>query len=825
MGNLDLFDFQFVNRDDEQKLLAKYLKGTRFNKKDYTIWINGDHGVGKSFFTKHVLNSIKLDATTIFVNRPFDSQKSYLKHFIEELNKIQKVSLINFCRNNYKSLITSSGKIASSILKIQNVDDNDLLSTIAESVFLFESKSSKEESVTNFLCTYLYEINKSTQKDIVIVLDNFTNIDKESLKIIQGVISRLYHKAPFTFITITTSTELELEKNKNIKKYLAEQVEHRPIWIKSFDQCSYYKEILDSKFGNVSSKYVNLLFELSNGNPEELKNLLISLYLNEAIDKDHRLIETRLTEELLSNKNFFIRNLNPFEQTILRLLIALRIRYSEKIFGKLISYLGRIDSNFALNSIDVYRILNKNINRLIDLKILDRESFNFTHDTIFKRVEKYFEDTEPFMGMLYHYLFLFVEENEAIFIQEGYSYTELLHLKAFYSYKSKLPDWHTINITYMNNRFQSKRYFDTIEIGDRLRTDNKLQNLSETEMLSYATALFETGNYLNCEKVLNNYENKIKGNKFIFLLLRSRNFYNMLETHKAVKYAKDCLNSNDDVIKLKAYSLLYISYSEINGFEDEARTLFYSVTSEYKDYEEDAIVSLLRNCQNITSGREAIAFLKRAKTICKGFGLRVESSKIIHNIGYEYQRNGKRNIAIKYYKEALKYLKRVKPHESAYTLVNIGLQFLIDGNPKNAQLCFCEAKALVSTLYGQVVCLVNLMLAYYYLNEDDKLYRTMDELIDFLEQKEVVDSRIFRKSYLNLFFVTYNKGINDSNEFLNLAEPHIKNSSSLIRYNRYREQLNNGIVSITPNEEIKSSMDYFKECLEFEPWGVIYAHD
>ena len=92
--NIPIFDF--VNRVKQQQTLLNFIKSS-----ENYLWIDGESGVGKSFFIKKkLLTDVRFQP--LYINLSTEPEKNNcLNEIIQKLQEVSDAKLFNFIMENY----------------------------------------------------------------------------------------------------------------------------------------------------------------------------------------------------------------------------------------------------------------------------------------------------------------------------------------------------------------------------------------------------------------------------------------------------------------------------------------------------------------------------------------------------------------------------------------------------------------------------------------------------------------------------------------------------------------------------------------------------
>lgn len=190
-------------------------------------------------------------------------------------------------------------------------------------------------------------------------------------------------------------------------------------------------------------------------------------------------------------------------------------------------------------------------------------------------------------------------------------------------------------------------------------------------------------------------------------------------------------------------------------------------------------------------------------------------------MGYEFFKLNNYEECQKLYRESLYILSQTKVHESAYPLSNLAICYMIDNKYNEAISLIKRAFYWNRSSYLDIVLNTHLMLCYEQIGKKEESYIIANMLFEKLESKEVKDSVILRKVYLNLAINFDRLGfIQSAKKCAKKAYIFSINSSSEYRaakiYVKYFGSISNEILTIKDQ--------YCTKCY-FDHWITIFSHD
>ena len=106
MKTTELFDFHFVDRYNEQKVLKNFLS----DPMEYVLWIKGERGLGKTEFLNYALKSCKEYELCYVDLKINNSSVDNISNFIVELQKHCNIDFMMFIKKKYKYFYDSNFK-------------------------------------------------------------------------------------------------------------------------------------------------------------------------------------------------------------------------------------------------------------------------------------------------------------------------------------------------------------------------------------------------------------------------------------------------------------------------------------------------------------------------------------------------------------------------------------------------------------------------------------------------------------------------------------------------------------------------------------------
>ena len=744
MNNKDLFVFKFVDREIERKIVRNFLLDSNTEN---ILWIHGESGVGKTELIKYFMSCFPYKF--IHVNPIKKQITSYFSLFIRELEK-QNTSLAGFIFKNYKKIKNISNNTISDI----NIKTKILMGIleIGESIFI----DAKDDffSTANVLGQYIQYISK--KEKYIFVFDNFQQCDTKSLERIQEITQNLWGKENIKFIFITT--DHTISSDSEIIKFLLEKNSLISISIEPFDNKDFFLDILLNIYtlDGITTTEMDQLYEACNGIPEKLKNFLRNMYLADGIEyyKDSsqaRLIPGKFKDVLCKGVDSTdLEALNLLEKLVFNIIIcwndsmplSLLNEISQYIAGEVLYLPSELKSQIMAS---IYNLFSLNILELCENRV------RVKHDLVYLSfLPKYAAIPE---AILYSKLYEYINSNKKQVV-DMYSQSFFDLNNALYSYKADIQSWQQINLDCLKILVEQKDYKNISIIISRL--ERSLTCFETSDLLFLAECFYNCGKYDKARNILNYTHKKLNSDKnyFQYYYLSGKIFNMMMDKESAEKELilsqKYILPQSEEEILVK--HMLQLILVEVVGRKDEAKEIFYSISKHLDKYPENsqALATLLKNCSNYYTGKQALSLLKKALEISEKNNDLVEIAFIKNNMGYEQFKLNNYEKCRTLYKESINILQQTKIHESAYPLSNLAVCHMINQEYDEAIALINRAFFWNCSNYLEYVLNTHLMLCYEQIGKNNESYKIAKCLLDKLESGKINDPVILRKVYLNL---------------------------------------------------------------------------
>lgn len=816
MKNIDLFNFKFVDRENERMIVKNFILSSNI---DNALWIHGDSGVGKTELVKYFSNHFP-NYKYIHINPVKTQTTSYFSTLTKELEK-EKFSLPQFILKNYKE-IRDLAKDTISEINVKTKFISRVLE-IGEKIFI--DVKGDYFSTANVLTRYVSMLSKNQM--YIFIFDNFQQCDSNSLEIIQELCGNLLGTNNIKFIFITTDDELSSVSETII--FLTEKIPSIPILINPFKEKDFFLDILLNiyKLDNIASVELDSLFKLCNGMPEKLKNFLRNMYMSNGIEYDNsdslaRLVPSIFNETLCKGvDNINLDSLGIIDKLVFKIMICWNEIISIPLLEDISSYIANEILYFP---VELKQEIITAIHNLLRLNIveLNQDGLKIKHDLLYlSYIPKYNVVPEE---LLYNKLYNYINFNKEKIV-ETYSQTFFCLNNALYSYCANHSSWVQTNLECLKMLVAQSDYQNIDIIINRL--EKSFSEMSAYDLLLLAECFYNCGKYDRARNILTCAYSKLSNDEehFKYYYLSGKIYNIMLDKNNAEKellLAKEyILPGTDREILVK--HMLQLIIVEVIGRKQEAKEIFCSVSEHIEEYNASsrALGILLKNCSNYYSGEAALSLLEKALSISEMNNDLVETAYIKNNMGYEFFKLNNYEECKKLYKESLNILSQTKVHESAYPLSNLAICYMIENKYNEAISLINRAFFWNCSSYLDIVLNTHLMLCYEQTGKKDDSYIIANMLFEKLESGKIKDPVILRKVYLNL---AINFDRLDCMQLANIcakkAYTFCIDSSSEYRaskiYAKYGGSIRNEISTVKEQYCTKSYFDH---------WITIFSHD
>ena len=829
MLSREFFDFEFVDREYERDRINTY---SDFNRTlDYNVlWISGNRGVGKSFLLRDSSEQMaKSGICPIYVdtNTKEIFQNNYINILIEELEKHNSERFSAFIKKHYKVISNVMSITTDALSDLAGKPYNKLAQSIPNLInSIFQNHSNKDESYASVVLKYIYKLTEN-EKNVVIMLDNFSRIDESSLDVLSQIIRQCEFNHNIRFIVCTTYEDLVLRGD--IKDILVTALSIKKIDVKKFDNNSFFFRMIDGKI-KLTEQNISLIqqaFQLCEGYPQRYKTLLINVSERDGIifgtPGKAEIVENIFREVLVQEGcDLDINKLSRLQREILQIIYlwGYPLKYST-----FIEFVYKNEPFITIKSID-NNLISDEIEALLNTDLLmlsdnGEKEISLGHDSISLACAVYFKDKAR-ISYIHHMIASFImgcTENEKEQIRNVDA------CLAYHSYKCNMEGWLDINYSYLKKLYYNRSY---IEAGDvSSRCVEKVGEFNFEQAILIADCEKQSGRFDEAISILEQIDisksNKNdKYNYYILLtdLYRCTNkVENALSTLGcAEELISDNIEKNLEVLSRKQ-CILFVSPG---GFE-KAKALFTRIVNTYSDILSSQMLRVYSSAMDYGEGDFSLKYLNKGLYIAKETNNKIYEAKFQNNIAFECFRSGEYDEAEKLYHESIDILDIYQPHELSTPLSNLAVIRMVQKRWDDAMSFIMDSIICNKSMYIKNILLVNRMLCYYHMgNRGWK--EIFEELENFVSVTHHVDDKIYKKIYLNLAYISLMEHkYEQANKLLNSYEPYSYSEweQGLYRYNHFKNKANNEPFQTPPPN---STYKYYYG-IPFEPWIVNFTHD
>lgn len=762
MKNTELFCFGFVDRAKERATLQKFLNRELSSN---TMWVNGPSGVGKTFFIeKNVLEQKEKDDVIVYLNKIGEASATpYLTQFIKALGETSHISFAEFIRANYVSIFDVVRKVAVNILTNSTVNDFGVMDGGLDLTKQFLTANHKERhNLIKVVDRYLKYVSKKTKA--LIILDNFTLCDEESLEIFSTVLHTHQEDCNLQFILVTT--EELLMKRLDILTLLSEKINVIKISMKPFSSSAYFFDILSDRFDlrQCSWEDIQRLHQVCSGLPQKLKIFLMTLYSQDGIDyQDEKAsfaydkLLKLLQQELI---NFDFDGLPKEQKYILQLVTEWGLPLELTMLQELSESIAKVDLSLQEFTGTVFR---KALLELEGMGILEKVytanscQVKVKHDSIYYAVCQLLRENSVKSRFIHFSMLQFLDIHRDSFPQ-----SDRKSLEAYHSYLAKDDSWCEINAAYGLKLAKEKQYIKAQKVLDRLSA--YVQKLPVDQQLGIALNTYNAGEYEKADSILDLIpsENTTLQDQFMLQTTRCRTAMMRLEYTRALCAVNQLLDAVQELSTDQQLEALYLKEVALclkpKGYV-RAKRLFQKITQQHTP--EDSpywMERIYRTAMDYYRGNASKKYLQMAQALSRSLSDDEEWAKATHNLGFEHFRCGEYREAMSCFQDSRRILENIKPHETSYCLNNIAVIHMAEEEYDQALELLEEASFWNRSDYAVATIMGNRMICYHYTDQPEEELRLREKLLRFLKENPSADDKIYKKIYTNLAIADMNRG-------------------------------------------------------------------
>lgn len=825
MDNRDLFKFEFVNRLSEKTYVHEFLGG---KKQSNILWIDGEYGVGKSFFLKKIQQEDIISKFFYLELKETNCEISCLQQLLLTIQGKASISIKKFISNNYEQLFDIGKSIALEYIKTKGIDIESLIELTFDNTKTFVKNNQKQQNALKVIIEYIGFIAKNNK--IVIIIDNFEYCDSKSTNSIIELVNQLLHSDNVYFI-FSTSPE-GLKERKDIQQLLFEKLPIVPLIIDNFKEENLFYEILFNIF-NLSREdreIIKQIFEYCCGNPEELKGMIRTLYQKHGVslyeDKNKADWDKQILLDILSNKESSVTIKYQFnELIILKIIIAFDQCLSFDTVRKAYNYL--MDNAFFAGDL-AKNLFSESFFNLINLDIIRTDSNRkivFSSDNTYRELQrKLKKDVTQALMSKYYFEFIVFEANELCNTEMSADKFEAL--KIHHALNAQVSDWEKISYKYLKKLYHNKHFSETIEIIQKLLAVNYFRTMSDYTMI--INCFFEIGNYSTAQTLISLpvlegtdeecIEYYLSCSKVLNIILEKESAAHELE--KAIELVEPKSDRYYEFLNIKQQILV-----DTKDGKSEAKAIFEDFISLYEQgYAKQVIAKAFKNSIDFYHAEEALVYMGIAEEIFISHRNSLELGFLHTNRGFEQFRQGKIENAQNSFEQSIAILKDLRFYELSYPLNNLAACLMFKDEYGKAIQILTQALLINESDYVHLSVKTQLMMCYCMQKKYNACKKIMKELDNFVVKNKIDDPTILRKIYVNIAIAYYSMGERyTAHDYVSKYYSYCINTSTWYRAYKIMKE-----IDVTLKNPLDSCLDteilYWSKT-PFEPWLVTFSHE
>lgn len=806
MNTTELFNFYFVNRENERNTLKDFMSDAN----GVSLWIKGNRGFGKTEFFRYSISHQNQFELCYFDIKRDKNSVEIISEFIVELQKHCEEDFLSSVKNKYKHFYNSTYQKVSKLTSEVFPKISNIVSIILDASNYAVTFSDERKSSIDLINDYITLIIK--QKKLCLCIDNFSRCNIDIAQIFLRIIKNFIKERNFKSCIITTTEDLTNE--------LREEIFHNlpfiGIEIDKLEKSNYFYQILNPVFymKDFTGKEINYIYNKCNGSPQKLSTVISKLLEKNGVvisDTKKAIINKKILWAILQEDHlkFDETDFHADQKWVIFSYLCLNIQTSAQYIKELALYISK--RNFLYQGYNETKF-GEVLLGLIDNKILIYENNNrvsAAHDQDYIELMDIFNNS-TLKSLFSQYAYEFLLQND--------DYPAREELICHHAYIANITNWHIINFRYGKKLYKRGLFYDAYRVFSCLH--DAYNKLSPANILLLAVTSYETGNYQTAIKqfeLICYDELRFKKLKYNYYFYLGKTYNNLGDTKKAV----DCLESALKVVDeesreyVQALNVLHMYCIEIPEKMEDAKAIFIKIKNSYRKSYPKEWANTMRGCQNFYDDTSALEILDEADAILTD---ELEKAYLKTTKGFVYVKLDQIQKGEAQFNEASNTIKKLKIHEYSYAANNLAVCFMIKRNFKTAKEILSEASFWNRTNYGELVLNTHLMICDLYLKDKSSCKYYYSYLVNYMNEHNVIDPIVNRKVYINLAIASsYLENYIMVNAFYQKAKPYISKSSSEWRYYVLTNQIREVNIS-------KPAAQYQQD-LDFDPWFLIYAHD
>lgn len=805
MNTTDLFNFRFVDRNNEQFRFKKFFENSNGN----VLWIRGNRGLGKTTFVNFMMKEYP-EYNLCYLNISHESDSvTIISDFIRQLQKHCEFGFIEETKNRYKEFYSSAYKTLKKITNVLNPKISDIIEFVLDSGYYVVTKSDEKKESIDIIYHFIELI--LSKKKLCLCIDNLSRCNTDTIHFFLRVIKNFLQNDYFRACIVTTSEDLNTDTKNEILHFLPLV----DIEITRFQKYNYFYEILQPIFNlnNFEEEDFEYIFTKCEGSPKKLSTIIskllekqgIALYKSQKATIDKSVLFSILQTEHIKFKD---SDFTSPQKWIIFSFICIGEKISVEYLKDLALYIS--GSLFLYYTYDT-PIFSTELLRLIENRVLkyseSDNSIDTCHDEDYIELKDIFNES-PISSMFSSRTFEFFSKHAE------YPNAEKIICKN--AMRANIPEWEKLNFRYGKKLFHKKQYQDAQQVFSRLSAS--FHKLHPIQILLIGINSYEAGYFALAIKQFICFPSdtlQFKKLKFYYNYYLAKSYNNTGNVSRAVQILENILDEfpEDTQEYLRILNLLHMYYLEIPGKENEAKDIFEKIYQNYQELFPEIWANTMRGCQNFKKGKEALGILNKAENILTD---ELEKAFLENTRGFILVKSNLLSEGEKCFQKAADSITQLKKHEYAYAANNLAVCRMLNADFHTARNILLEAQFWNRTVYGELVIQTHLMVCSEYLGYSDDMQFYYETLKKYLEETHPSDPTINRKILINLAVMDYRNGNYIMSEaYTRRAKPYVMNTSTEWLYR----------TLTCESTDCPPQSDYIYHTRKFEPWFLIYAHD
>lgn len=317
---------QVIEREADKEKFLGIISDFNTKRKGRIALIDGEAGIGKTFFINNIIDSIEADKYNFFflycddiLRKAFNPFINFFKAYFlqKELNRANDNK--EFFLNKYSEIIDNT---KDDIIKEELIRTRSFIAGFIEidlDEMLYKKLDAKSRYENTIYAVKNFFISQCRDRPLFIIIEDFHNIDEDSINLIKNL---CYNIHEFPIFILFVSRVMDDGSPNNIMKIKDLSIER--IILKSFTREMIHKLIMNNphcKRAQIPEETLELIYDKSGGNPFFAEQIFAYLIESKMLDDDYNItlntvaLPSRINQLIISRIDRLSSNLREIIKT------------------------------------------------------------------------------------------------------------------------------------------------------------------------------------------------------------------------------------------------------------------------------------------------------------------------------------------------------------------------------------------------------------------------------------------------------------------------------------------------------------------------------